>query len=159
MKTEALFLAAAVSLLSLASPSAANAAKHHAKHHVDAPSYPMTADEFRPLAERRIEKVWGVVEKKLDKRNVSPDRKKAMRKTFDEVAREARSEIDKAVADGTVTQAEGDKFKRVALSLRTKFRERLANEKKAAKSEGAATHHAKATRKPAEKAKSGDTDA
>jgi hypothetical protein len=129
MNLKARLLAAAVSLVALALPGPALAAHHRSKAHAEAPSFPMKADEYRKLADKRIEKVWSVVEKKLERRGVSADRKKAMRKTFDEVARETRAEVARAAADGTVTEAEANRVKKLSLGLRGKLRERLAAEK------------------------------
>jgi hypothetical protein len=110
-------------------PGFALAAKKHGAAHAATASYPMKADEFRKLADTRIERMWAAIEKKLDHRSVSAERKKSLRKMFDEAAEETRSETAKAIADGVVTQAEGDKVKRLALGIRLKLRERLKAEK------------------------------
>jgi hypothetical protein len=108
---------------------AAAATHHHARSHHAGPSYPMKADEFRALMEKRIDGIRGVIDRKLDKRGVSADRKKAIHKIFDEASRDLRAEIDHAAADGTVTQGEADKVKVLATGLRGKVRERLRAEK------------------------------
>src|SRR4051812_41674301 len=107
MNLPARLVAAALALTALASPAPAGAAgRHHGRSHHVAPSFPMKADEFRKLMDKRIEGVRGVIDKKLDRHGVTPDRKKAIHRIFDEAGRDLRAEIDRVAADGTVTQAE-----------------------------------------------------
>jgi hypothetical protein len=130
MKHLAFALAFAVAAPGLAAPGLAAAAPRHARsHHAAGPSFPMKSDEYRKFAEARIERVRGVIDKKLDRHGVSADRKKAIHKIFDEAAHDVRAEVDKAAADGTVTQAEADKVKALTNGLRAKVRERLRGEK------------------------------
>jgi hypothetical protein len=130
MNLPARLLAAALALCTLASPVAAGAAGHRrAPAHHAGPSYPMKADDFRKLMEKRIDGVRGTIDKKLDRHGVTPDRKKAIHRIFDEVSKDLRAEIDWAAADGTVTQAEADKVKTLTTGLRARVRERLRAEK------------------------------
>lgn len=105
MKLKATLLAAALAAFTLLAPGASAARGSRG------PSYPMKADEFRKLADRRIEGVLATIEKKLDRHGVSKDRKKEIRRVFEEASRDARAEIAKAAADGTVTEAEAGKVK------------------------------------------------
>ncbi len=150
MKPKARILAAALALAALASfavPGVALAATHHRSrgaHHA-APSFPMKADEYRVLMEKRIDSVRAVIDRKLDRRGVSADRKKAIHKIFDEASKDLKAEIARATADGTVTQAEADKIKPLVIGLRGKVRERLRAEKDPAAKERLA--HEDAARK------------
>jgi hypothetical protein len=158
MNLKASLLSAALALVALASPGVAAAAHHHAHHAVD--SYPMKADEFRQLMEKRIDGVRGIIDRKLVRRGVSAERKKEIHKIFDDASKDLRAEIDHAAADGTVTQAEANKVKTLATGLRAKVRERLRAEKdpklkeKLAAAEATKKDHAakEAARKKAEAA-------
>jgi hypothetical protein len=130
MKLSAPLLAAVLGLTALLDPGVAAAAtRHHRAHHAAAPSYPMKADEYRTLMEKRIDGVRAIIDRKLDRRGVSAERKKAIHKIFDEASRDLRSEIARAAADGTVTQTEADRVKPLVTGLRAKVRERLRAEK------------------------------
>jgi hypothetical protein len=129
MKLVTRILAAVLAVAALLAPAQADAARRSRSSKAAAPSFPMKADEYRKFADGRIEKVRGVIEKKLDRRGVSAERKKAINKIFDEVARDVRTEIDKAAADGTVTEAEANKIKTLTTGLRARLRERLRSEK------------------------------
>jgi hypothetical protein len=130
MKRVARFLAATLVAAGLLAPSATSAAtKHRAHSHEAGPSYPMKAEDFRELMDKRIDRVRAAIDKKLDRRGVSADRKKAIHKIFDEASKDLRAEIARATADGTVTESEGDKVKALAVALRAKVRERLRAEK------------------------------
>jgi hypothetical protein len=132
MKKWAPLLAAA---LALASSTNALAAAHHAK----GPSvvFPMKPDEYRKLSEARLARILAVIDKKLDRGAVSPDRRKIIHKMFDDAAKEARAEVVKATADGVVTEAEANKVKALALQVRVGVRERMAAERKGKKWESA----------------------
>ena len=133
MNLKARTLAAAFALAALAStlcPAAAFAAGHHrAHHHAEAASYPMKADEFRKLMEKRIDAVRAAIDRKLERRGVSPERRKAIHKVFDEASNEVRAEIARRAAGGTVTHADAEKVKALASGLRTRVRERLRAER------------------------------
>ena len=121
-------VALSVALVAL-QPAPAFAAKKHASLHTPTAEYPMKADAFRKATDTRIERLWGAIEKKLERRSVSAERKKSLRKMFDEAAQETRAQVTKATADGIVTQAEGDQVKRLALGIRLRLRERIRAEK------------------------------
>src|ERR1700733_6685638 len=104
MNLPARLLAAALALCLLASPALAGAAGHRSHH--AGPSFPMKADDFRKLMDKRIDAVRATIDRKLDRHGVTPDRKKAIHRIFDDASKDLRAEIDRAAADGTVTQAE-----------------------------------------------------
>jgi hypothetical protein len=79
--------------------------------------------------EKRIDSVRAVIDRKLDRRGVSAERKKQIHKIFDEAAKDLRAEIARAAADGTVTEGEATKVKPLLTGLRAKVRERLRAEK------------------------------
>lgn len=125
-------------VLALASSSVAFAAPHHARG--PSVSFPMKPDEYRKLSEARLARILAVIDKKLDRGTVSPERRKIIHKMFDDAARDARAEVVKATADGSVTEAEANKVKALALQVRIGVRERMAAERKGKKweSSGAA---------------------
>jgi hypothetical protein len=150
-------LAAVLAVGSLVAPATALAARHHASHKA-APSYPMKADEYRALIEKRIDGVRAAIDKKLDRRGVSPERKKAIHKTIDESAQELRAEVARATADGVVTQSEADKIKPIATGLRAKVRERLRAEKSPGSSKESKEKSEKVGKGPAGKKEKGSKD-
>ncbi len=117
--------------LALASSRNALAAAHHAR----GPSvvFPMKPDEYRKLSEARLARILAVIDKKLDRGTVSPERRKIIHKMFDDAAKEARAEVVTATADGVVTEAEAGKVKALALQVRVGVRERMAAERKGKK--------------------------
>jgi hypothetical protein len=125
-------------VLTLAGSTVALAAPHHAKG--PSVSFPMKPDEYRKLSEARLARILAVIDKKLDRGTVSPDRRKVIHKMFDDAAKDARAEVVKATADGSVTEAEANKVKALALQVRIGVRERMAAERKGKKweSSGAA---------------------
>jgi hypothetical protein len=144
-------------VLALGSSSEALAA-HHAKG--PTVSFPMKPDEYRKLSEARLARILAVIDKKLDRGTVSPERRKIIHKMFDDAAKEARAEAVKATADGAVTEAEANKVKALALQVRVGVRERMAAERKGKKWESlgdaAAPKDAKGTK---DKASSKDAKA
>jgi hypothetical protein len=118
-------------VLALASSSVALAAPHHAKG--PSVSFPMKPDEYRKLSEARLARILAVIDKKLDRGTVSPERRKVIHKMFDDAAKDARAEVVKATADGSVTEAEANKVKALALQVRVGVRERMAAERKGKK--------------------------
>ncbi len=129
LKVRTLVAFAFAALASTLSAPAALAAGHHHHHAVDRASYPMKADEFRQLMEKRIDHVRAAIDRKLNRRGVSPERKKAIHKIFDEETGEVRAEMARAAAKGTVSHADAEKVKTLASGLRTRVRERLRAER------------------------------
>ena len=99
-------------------------------------SFPMKPEEYRKIAEARLARILAVIDKKLDRGTVSPERRKAIHAMFDDAAKEARAEAARATADGSVTEAEANKVKALALQVRIGVRERMAAERKGKKWEG-----------------------
>jgi len=122
------FALAAVGLFAAAPTSAAGRHRAHG-HAAAAPSFPMKPDEYKQLVERRIDKVRDAIDRKLDRRGVSAERKKAIHKILEEEAKDIRAEAVKVSADGTVTEAEAGKVKALSNGLRARVRERLRAEK------------------------------
>jgi len=127
LKVRTLAALALAALVSALSPSVALAAHHH--RHVDRASYPMKADEFRQLMEKRIDSVRAAIDRKLDKRGVSAERKKAIHKIFDDAAKDVRAEMNRAAAKGTVDREDAENVKTLASGLRARVRQRLRAEK------------------------------
>ncbi len=164
-KARILVLALAFTVIaSSLSPGVAAAAAHHHAHHDDRASYPMPADEFRKLMEKRIDAVRAAIDRKLERRGVSPDRKKAIHKIFDEASKDLRAEIARAAAGKTVTHADAEKAKTLASGLRARVRERLRAEKspklkeKLARQEAAKKDHAGHDRGKGSKPSHGDDE-
>lgn len=111
---------------------AAAAARHHAAKGPTV-AFPMKADEYRKLSEARLARILAVIDKKLDRGTVSPERRKVIHAMFDDAAKEARAEAARAAADGSVTEAEANKVKALALQVRIGVRERMAAERKGKK--------------------------
>jgi hypothetical protein len=99
-------------------------------------SFPMKPEEYRKLSEARLARILAVIDKKLDRGTVSPERRKAIHAMFDDAAKEARAEAARATADGSVTEAEATKVKALALQVRAGVRERMAAARKGKTWEG-----------------------
>jgi hypothetical protein len=117
-------------------------------------SFPMKPEEYRKLSEARLARILAVIDKKLDRGSVSPERRKAIHAMFDDAAKEARAEAARATADGSVTEAEANKVKALALQVRVGVRERMAAERKGKKWEGKSDASAKG-KAPSKEAKPG----
>lgn len=116
--------------------------------------YPMKADEFRRLIEKKIALVKSTIDKKLERHGVSADRRAQIRHLVDGAATDLRAAVDRVTADGVVTKDEGVKVRALADRLRGKVREQMRNEKNAQK-EGAGDKPRdgkKGAKKPGEKA-------
>src|SRR5262249_35927279 len=116
---------AVVALSSFASPAGASG---HAKPHPA--SYPMKAESYRKMVEAKIDRVRAQVDKKLERAGVSIVRRKEILKMFDANVKDVRAELDRASADGQITQEEATKVNALASGVRNKLRARLAAEKK-----------------------------
>ena len=116
-------------------------------------SFPMKPEEYRKLSEARLARILAVIDKKLDRGTVSPERRKVIHAMFDDAAKEARAEAARATADGSVTEAEANKVKALALQVRTGVRERMAAERKGKKWEGKSEASKAKSKAPAKDAK------
>jgi hypothetical protein len=120
--------------------------------------YPMKADEFRKLIEKKIALVKSTIDKKLERHGVSVDRRNQIKHLVDGAATELRAALDRASADGVVTKDEGVKVRSLADRLRGKVREEMKAEKNAQK-EGAGDKPPRDAKKKAAAAKPGDKPA
>jgi hypothetical protein len=97
-------------------------------------SLPSDPVATRKVVEKRVTAVWSAVERKLDGRHVSSDRKKDIRRMFDDAAKPVFEQLDRASADGTISKEEANRLRTLISGLRGSLRERLAVERKAARS-------------------------
>ena len=134
MNTVARLAAALIAAATFAVPmtsfaEAAPAAVTHGghKHHGDKEKaqYPMKADEFRAMVEKRIEKVKARVEKGMEDRKLPREQRAVITKAVDDAAKQVRGAVDKAAADGTVTKEEAKAVRELAEQLRAKVRGEL----------------------------------
>ena len=94
--------------------------------------FPMKADRFQKLIDKRIEHVKTKVEAALKKHNVSDTDKAAVMKAVDEGAASVRAAAKKAEADGTVTKEEAQTVRDLAKKIREDVRAKLTQKKSAA---------------------------
>ncbi|MEP7121737.1 MAG: hypothetical protein ABJE95_12535 [Byssovorax sp.] len=102
-------------------------AEHGHKHHGDADKaqFPMKADEFRAIVEKRIERVKARVEKGMEEHKLPAAQRAVITKAVDDAAKQVRGAVDKAAADGTVTKEEAKQVRELAEQLRAKVRGEL----------------------------------
>lgn len=111
-------------------PASAPTEAHHehgGAHHgsKDKAQYPMKADEFRVMVEKKIGKIKTRVEKGMDQHKVPAAHRAEITKAIDEAAKQVRGAVDKAAADGTVTKEEAKQVRDLAEQLRAKIRGEL----------------------------------
>ena len=101
--------------------------EHGHKHHGDGDKaqYPMKADEFRSMVEKRIEKIKARVEKGMEEHKLPAAQRVVVTKAVDDAAKQVRGAVDKAAADGTVTREEAKQVRDLAEQLRAKVRGEL----------------------------------
>ncbi len=109
------------------------AVAHGGKHHGDGDKaqYPMKADEFRAMVEKRIEKVKARVEKGMEEHKLPAAQRAVITKAVDDAAKQVRGAVDKAATDGTVTKEEAKQVRELAEQLRAKVRSELLGGKHA----------------------------
>jgi hypothetical protein len=102
-------------------------AEHGHRHHGegDKAQYPMKADEFRSMVEKRIEKVKARVEKGMEEHKLPAAQRAVITKAVDDAAKQVRVAVEKAAADGTVTKEEAKEVRDLAEQLRAKVRSEL----------------------------------
>ena len=132
----AAFLAAAtfaVPMTSFAETAPPAPAEHGHKHHgdKDKAQFPMKADAFRVMVEKKIERVKARVEKGMADHKIPADKRVEIAKAVDEAAKQVRTAVDKAAADGTVTKEEAKQVRELASQLRTKVRSEVLGGKHA----------------------------
>jgi hypothetical protein len=103
------------------------AVEHGHKHHGDGDKaqFPMKADEFRSMVEKRIEKIKARVEKGMEEHKLPAAQRVVVTKAVDDAAKQVRGAVDKAAADGTVTKEEAKAVRDLAEQLRAKVRSEL----------------------------------
>jgi hypothetical protein len=109
-------------------PSDATRLEHNHRKgasHRDAPAFPMKAEEFRKMVERRIERIKARVERSMRKHSVPAPQRAEVNKAVDTAVKEVHAGVDKVAADGVVTRAEAKQVKAIATELRDKMREQL----------------------------------
>lgn len=125
----AFFIAAATFAIPMTSFAETKPAgvEHGHKHHgdKDKAQFPMKADEFRAMVEKRIEKVKARVEKGMEQHKIPAAQRAEISKAVDEAAKQVRGAVDKAAADGTVTKEEAKQVRELAEQLRSKVRGQL----------------------------------
>ena len=133
----------AVPMTSFAETTPPAPAEHGHKHHgdKDKAQYPMKADEFRVMVEKKIERVKARVEKGMTEHKIPADKRVEVTKAVDEAAKQVRTAVDKAATDGTVTKEEAKQVRELANQLRTKLRTELLGGKHA--KAGKAGHRAR----------------
>ena len=89
-----------------------------------APSFPMTAESFNKLIEKRITKTREHLTEKLAERKVPEAKQAEIKKDFEAGAAAIRAAAAKAGADGTVTKEEAKDVRGLAKDLRQKAREK-----------------------------------
>jgi hypothetical protein len=133
MNTVARLAAALIAAATFAVPmtsfaeTAPAAAPHGHKHHGDKnkAQFPMKADEFRSMVEKRIEKIKARVEKGMEQHKLPAATRAVITKAVDDAAKQVRGAVDKAAADGTVTKEEAKQVRELAEQLRSKVRGEL----------------------------------
>jgi uncharacterized protein YjbJ (UPF0337 family) len=108
-------------------PAAVEHVEHGHKHHGegDKAQFPMKADEFRSMVEKRIEKIKARVEKGMEEHKLPAVQRAVITRAVDDAAKQVRGAVDKAAADGTVTKEEAKQVRELAEQLRTKVRGEL----------------------------------
>jgi hypothetical protein len=87
-------------------------------------AFPMAAESFNKLIEKRLTKAREHLVRKLDKRNAPEAIKTQAKKEFDDGAAAVRALSAKAQADGTVTKDEAKQVRALAKDLKQKAREK-----------------------------------
>ncbi|MFO0587206.1 MAG: hypothetical protein U0441_06700 [Polyangiaceae bacterium] len=91
--------------------------------------FPMKAEQFQKIVDKRIEHVKSKVEAALKKHNVSDADKANVMKAVDEGAASVRAAAKKAEADGTVTKEEAQAVRDLAKKIREDARTKLTQKK------------------------------
>jgi hypothetical protein len=133
----------AVPMTSFAETAPPAPVEHGHKHHGDKDKvqFPMKADEFRAMVEKKIERVKARVEKGMAQHKLPADKRVEITKAVDEAAKQVRTAVDKAATDGSVTKEEAKQVRELADQLRTKLRGELLGGKHA--KAGKAKHRAR----------------
>ena len=133
MNTVARLAAALIAAATFAVPmtsfaeTAPAAVSHGQKHHgdKDKAQFPMKADEFRAMVEKRIAKVKARVEKGMEEHKLPAVQRAVITRLVDDAAKQVRGAAEKAAADGTVTKEEAKEVRELAEQLRAKVKGEL----------------------------------
>jgi tellurite resistance protein len=126
-------------LAASAKPSSAKPKDAAAHVEKDKAQFPMKADEFRKMIDKRIERVKAHVEHSMEKHKLPAPQRAEVTKAVDAAVKEVRAAVDKAAADGVVTKDEAKQVRELAEQLRSKLRAELGGGKHANK-HGKAKH-------------------
>ena len=99
-------------------------------------AYPMKAEAFKKLADRKVELLKTHAERGIAKRSLLPEQKTAVEKSLDSGIKDLRAAIDKVAADGIVTRDEAKQIKALADQFRSKLRDQLRGKHASSKSKG-----------------------
>ncbi len=91
--------------------------------------FPMKADQFEKVVEKRIEHIKSKVEAALKKHNTSDADKAKVMKEVDDGAVAVRAAAKKAGADGTVTKDEAKTIRDLAKKIRDDVKAKLSQKK------------------------------
>jgi hypothetical protein len=92
--------------------------------------FPIEAQKFQEVVEKRIGKARDQMESAMEKHNVPDVLKTQIRKDFNDGAALVRAAAKRVGADGTVTKEEAKEVKDLAKSLKQKAREKYLGGKK-----------------------------
>ncbi len=124
-----------------ARPLEESAHRGGAKH--DRAIFPMKADDFRKMVEKRIEHIKTNIERRMEKHSLPVPARAEVSKTVDAALKEIHAAVDKVAADGAVTKEEAKQIREIAEQLRDKMREQLKGKGPKAKAPKAKAKHRK----------------
>jgi hypothetical protein len=109
----------------LVSPFAAEAEVRPAPEETAPDTFPMKADAFKKVADRKLELLKTHAERGIAKRSLLPEQKTAVERALDGGIKDLRAAIDRVAADGIVTREEAKQVKDLAAQFRAKLRDQL----------------------------------
>ena len=92
--------------------------------------FPIEAQKFQEMVDKRIGKMRARMERAMEKHHVPDAMKAQIRKDFEDGAAQLRAAAKRLGADGTVTKEEAKEVKDLARSLKQKGREKYRGSKK-----------------------------
>jgi hypothetical protein len=101
------------------------ASSHKGSPQRDKPAFPMKAEEFRKMVEKRIEHIKTHIERSMSKHSLPAPQRAEVNKAVDTAVKEVHGAVDKVAADGVVTRDEAKQVKAIADQLRDKMREQF----------------------------------
>jgi Skp family chaperone for outer membrane proteins len=109
-----------------AKPVAAAQQGKDKSHKHEKAQFPMTAEKFTKIVNKRLEHAKAKMEEGLKKHSVSDAEKAKVEKAFDDGAALVRAAAKKAGSDGEVTKAEAQEVESLAKTLRKEIHAKLA---------------------------------